>query len=71
MRRQRLIVEEDIRVHKGVHFVLLPHDVATEEARQQARKKQSKGHSKPTFTCLPDSSHIVPTMSQWQHWLQK
>jgi hypothetical protein len=27
--------------------------------------KHNKGHSKLMFTCLPDSSHIVPTTTTW------
>jgi hypothetical protein len=35
----------------------------TEEVKQQALTRNSKGRSKPTFTRLLDSSHIAPAMT--------
>jgi hypothetical protein len=59
MRRQRLIVQEDIRVWKGDHFFLWPYGVTTEEAKQRALTR----HTKSKFTHLPISSHILPAMT--------
>jgi hypothetical protein len=39
----------------------------TEEAKQWALRR----HSKPTFTHLPDSLHIVATMAQRHRGIQK
>jgi hypothetical protein len=52
------------RCCKGWPTTLYPYGVTTGEAKHQALIGTVKGRSRPTFTCLPYSSHDVPTIAQ-------
>jgi hypothetical protein len=60
-------VREDVSVCKGDYLVLHPRSVSTKKVNQRVDTRRSKGHSKPTFTHLPDSSHIMPATPQRQN----
>jgi hypothetical protein len=50
---------------KATIHLYSPCCVTTEEAKQRTLARHSKRCSKPMFTHLPDSSHVMPATTAW------